>query len=370
MNPGPVKIFYWSEVKAMNHRKTILKEGSLLQRIVSIIAISMSLFHIYIALFGGLEALQQRGIFLMLSLVLVYLIYPMNKNATKRNIWLENIPFVILSVVSVGYLFLNYNEVTRRFEGLTPVKTIEIVLGILLILLIFEGARRVIGMILPTISIIFLLYGFLGNYIPIGLLRHSGYSLERMVEINYLTLNGIFGTPMGVASSFIILFIIFGTFLQVAGVDQLFMDIAQAITGKSNGGPAKVAVISSGLMGSISGSAVANVMTTGTITIPTIKRLGYKPHVAAAIEAVASVGGAYMPPVMGAVAFLMSEFTGIPYIMIVKHAVLPAVLYFTAIFIMVHLEAVKNNIGTLTDAELPDLKKSLSKKWHLLIPLV
>lgn len=355
----------------MSENKITLNEGILWKKIVTIIAISMSLFHIYTGAFGTLEALMQRGIHLIFGLVLIFLIYPIKKNATKRNIWLENVPFVILSVITIGYLFINYHYLTRvRLEAVSPVTTIDKLFGVILILLLLEAARRAIGFILPLIASIFILYAFFGQYIPISLLRHSGYSLERIVELNYLTLNGIFGVPLGVSSSFIVLFIIFGAFLQTSGVDKLFMDIAQGLTGRAIGGPAKVAVISSGLMGSISGSAVANVLTTGAVTIPALKRLGYKPHIAGAIEAVASTGGAYMPPVMGAVAFLMAEFTGLPYITIVKHAILPALLYYISLFIMVHLEAVKQNVGTLSDEEVPNIKKSFIQNWHLIIPLV
>lgn len=349
-------------------RRDTRNTSSLWGTVTSITALGMALFHIYTGAFGVQEALMQRVVHLLFALTLVFLTYPAKKG---KSIWKPgNVILVTLSAVSVGYLLLNFDYVTSvRLVAITPMSIAEKVLGFILILLLLEAGRRVIGWILPAIALVALAYTFLGPYLP-GIFHHGGYDLQRVLELNFLTTNAIFGVPLGVSSTYIVLFIIFGAFLNASGLGQFFLDFAKIIAGRSPGGPAKVAVFSSGLMGSVSGSAVANVVTTGSFTIPTMKRLGYQPHFAGAVEAVASTGGILMPPVMGSVAFIMSEFTGIAYIEIVKYALVPAILYYFSIYLMVHFEALRLGLRGLSKDEIPNVKDSIAKNWHLTIPLV
>jgi len=245
--------------------------------------------------------------------------------------------------------------------------TLDLIVGLLAIILVLEAARRVVGIPITVIAILFLLYALYGPYMP-GFLQHRGVSVERLISHMYYTLDGILGTPIGVSSTFIFLFLLFGAFLEKTGVGQYFNDLALLIAGKQVGGPAKVAIFSSALQGTISGSSVANVVTSGSFTIPMMKKTGYRPEFAGAVEAAASTGGQLMPPVMGAAAFLMAEFTDIPYWDIAKAAAIPALLYFTGIWIMVHFEAKRIGLRGLTKEELPD-KKDVLKKLYLLLPI-
>jgi len=234
--------------------------------------------------------------------------------------------------------------------------------------ILLEAVRKMAGWALALIALIFILYGFLGPYLP-GILNHAGYSLSNILDLNFLNTEGTFGIPLGASASYIALFIMFGAFLAKSGLGGLLMDLAMGLAGHTKGGPAKVSVIGSALHGMLSGSAVANVLTVGTTTIPIMKKIGYKPHFAGGVEAAASAGSQIMPPVMGIIAFLMAQYTGIPYIQIAGYALLPALLYFWGIWMMVSLEAVKLGLHGLPKHELPDWKSSLKKRWHLLLPI-
>jgi len=229
--------------------------------------------------------------------------------------------------------------------------------------------RRSIGLALPVTALAFIAYGFLGPYLP-GFLNHRGMSLELILDQTYLTTEGIFGIPLGVSATYVILFVIFGAFLEKSGAGQFFMNFANALMGRSRGGPGKVAVVSSSLFGTISGSAVANVMVDGWLTIPMMKRTGFKAESAAAIEATASTGGQIMPPVMGAAAFVMAEFVGKPYSQIALHAAIPAVLYYVALFAAIHFEAIKTGLRGLSREEVPPLLGVLWRQGHLLVPVI
>jgi len=242
-------------------------------------------------------------------------------------------------------------------------------MGGITILLVLEATRRAIGPELPIVVIVFLLYAYFGPYMP-GYFAHRGYSLERIIEHLYMQTEGIFGIPLGVSSSFVFLFILFGAVLNKTGMGKFFIDLSMALAGHTTGGPAKVAVIASGFVGSISGSSVANVVTTGSFTIPLMKSIGYKKDFAGAVEAAASTGGQIMPPVMGAAAFVMSEFLQIPYIKIAAAAAIPAIIYYAAVMIMVHLEACKNGLKGLPRERLPKAKQVLKEKGHLILPLL
>lgn len=335
-------------------------------KIVSIIAILFSGFQLYTAIFGILPAQLQRSIHLAFVFSLVYLMYPASKKSNKKEFgWLD----VCLAIIGAGvalYLTLNFKSLLLRAGDQN---TIDIIIGIIAVLLVLEGARRVVGLPIAIIATVFLIYAIVGPYMP-GFLNHRGYSISRIVSHMYYTTEGILGIPLGVAATFIFLFILLGSFLEKTGIGQFFIDLANSVAGFAAGGPAKVAVITSALEGTVSGSSVANTVGSGSFTIPLMKSLGYKPEFAAAVEAAASTGGQIMPPIMGAAAFLMAEFIGIPYSQIAKAAVIPALLYFTGIFISVHLEAKKLGMKGMSKEELPKLSKVMMDRGYLFIPLV
>jgi TRAP transporter 4TM/12TM fusion protein len=332
------------------------------------IGIAMSVYHLYTGYFGAPEAFLHRSIHLLFTMVLIFFVSPLSKEAwAKKYRWTDAI-LIFLTIGCLGYLFVNYEYIVTRYALVHPLSTWDLALGILLTLLLVEASRRAIGPALPITAGFFLAYAYIGPYLP-GILRHSGFSTEMIIDQLYLTTEGIFGMPLGVSATYVILFIIFGTFLEKSGTGQLFMDFASAITGWTRGGPGKISCISSALFGTISGSAVANVMVDGWLSIPLMKRTGFKPPFACAVEATASTGGQIMPPVMGAAAFVMSEFTGIPYITICLYALIPALLYYLALFSSIHFEAGRSGIKGIPKEELPRLKVVMARRGHMFIPL-
>jgi len=296
------------------------KFSGIMGKLVAAICIIMSLFHLYTAGFGVFEAIKQRNIHLTFVLVLSFLLYPSRKSDSGgKASWLDWI-LVGLSIYVGVYLMLIYDDLANRGGVTVPM---DIYMGGLLCLLVLEAARRATGKELPIMALLFIAYAMFGDYIP-GQFGHRGYSLERLIDHMYLTTEGIYGVALGVSATYIYLFILFGAFLSETGMAKFFNSLAMAIAGGSPGGPAKVAVFASGMLGTINGSAVANVATTGAFTIPLMKSIGYKPHFAGAVEAVASTGGQIMPPVMGAAAFVMAEFLGTSYSTIMMAAVIPA----------------------------------------------
>ncbi|HOV37445.1 MAG TPA: TRAP transporter permease [Spirochaetales bacterium] len=335
-------------------------------RLVAIVAITFSLFQLYTASFGLLPAQMQRAVHLLFVLFLSYLLYPIRKGVRDTRIpWYDRILSVV-AALSAGYIAYNYTGLMERAGAFT---TFDIIVGIIGILAVLEACRRVVGLPILIIACSFIAYTFLGPYMP-GFLNHRGYSFRRVVGHLFYTTEGILGLPLGVSSTFIFLFILFGAFLDKTGIGKFFIDIANAIAGFSAGGPAKVAVISSAMMGTISGSSVSNTVGTGTFTIPLMKKLGYKPEFAGAVEAASSTGGQIMPPIMGAAAFLMAETLGIPYLKVAAAAIIPAILYFSGIFIMVHLEAKKLGLKGVPRDQLPRIGKVLKEQGHLIIPLI
>ncbi len=336
------------------------------------IALAMALFHLYTAAFGLMDALLQRGLHLLFALVLLLLMYPLKAGAsisTKLLHWGADILLAIGAIAPVAYITINYEYLTNgRIQYVSDLSVTETVLGSVFIVALLESCRRVAGPVLPIVCIVFLAYLFIPG-LP-GVLAHNGYTISEVLEFQYMTLSGVFGTPLAASANFIVLFILFGAFLERSGFGGFVMDFTIAIFGHYRGGPAKVAVVSSALTGTISGSAMANVLTTGTVTIPLMKRTGYPPHMAGAIEAAASTGGALMPPIMGTVAFIMSEFSGVPYGMIALYAVIPALLYFLGIFCTVHFAAVRYGAGGLDRKDLPDWRATGRERWHLFLPLV
>lgn len=334
--------------------------------IISVICIVFALFQLYTATFGVLDAHLQRAVHLTFGFLLIYLLYPGRKSWSRKSMHPLD---VILALVSAGtsmYIVVNYQELVLRAGMNSQTDFIVALIGTILV---FEAARRVVGWPMIIVAFLFLLYAFCGPFIP-GILAHRGVGAEEMFAHLYYTTEGIFGVPMGVSSTFIYLFILFGSYLEATGLGKFFIDLANALAGWAAGGPAKVAVLSSGLMGTVSGSSVGNVAGTGSFTIPMMKKLGYRPSFAGAVEAAASTGGQLMPPVMGAAAFLMAEFVGVPYFDVVKAAVIPAMLYYIGVWLGVHYEAKKFGLKGTPREELPNFKNLFLEKGHLAIPLV
>ena len=337
------------------------------KKIIAAIAITFSVFQLYTAIFGVLDAQLQRAIHLGFGLALAYLLYPFRRAWTRDHYFHPiDIVFAVLGAATPAYLVIQYRELITRAGTVSPVDTVVGGLGILLVI---EATRRVVGLPMVTVVLAFIAYAFLGPYMP-GVLAHRGLTPEQLIGHLYFTTEGIFGIPLGVSSTFIFLFILFGAYLESTGLGKFFIDLANAVAGWASGGPAKVAVLSSGLMGTVSGSSVANVVGTGSLTIPMMKKLGYNANFAGAVEAAASTGGQLMPPVMGAAAFLMAEFVGVPYIDVVKAAAIPALLYFTGVWLGVHFEAKRKKLKGIPRAELPNPLTLLKERGHLAIPLI
>lgn len=336
---------------------------------VWVIAVLMSAYHLYAGAFGAPEAMMHRSIHLLFTLVLIVLVGTTSGEKEKRGKIFFDLILLLLILLSLGNIFLNYEYIVTRYPYVHPVSTWDFVMGVILTLILLEASRRMIGWALPLTAICFLLYAIFGKYLP-GLLRHTGFTMETIIDQLYLTTEGIFGIPLGVSSTYVILFVIFGAFLEQSGTGQFFMDFATSLVGGAKGGPGKISCVSSSLFGTISGSAVANVMVDGWLTIPLMKRTGFKHDFAAAVEATASTGGQIMPPVMGAAAFVIAEYTGISYINICKHALIPALLYYLALFMAIHFEASRTGLMGVPKEERPRLKSVLLSKGHLFIPLV
>jgi TRAP transporter 4TM/12TM fusion protein len=331
-------------------------------KVCSILAIIMSLFHLYSSGFSMLPQMQHRAIHLAFALALTFLVFPSSKKYKDR-VPLFDWAIVIFSLGTGAYLVLDYlNIVMRAGDPLMR----DLVLGAITILTVLEASRRTMGWPLVIVSSIFLLYAIFGHLIP-GELGHRPYGLDRIIEHMFLTSEGIYGVAIYVTSTFVFVFILLGSFLTETGGAQAFIDLAFSITGRYRGGPAKAAVVGSGLMGTISGSSFANVAGTGTFTIPLMKSVGYKPEFAGGVEAASSSGGQIMPPIMGAAAFIMAEMTGVPYGKLIVHAAIPAVLYYLAVFLMVDIEAAKMGLKGLTKDKLPSFIETIKKGGFLLL---
>ena len=345
--------------------------------LIALIAITMSLFQLYSAGVRPLGLFYQRSIHLGFVLVLCFLIFPVWGNGRKRGPvgWLIDGAMAALGFYVAFYLAWNLDAIIDRAGNWARV---DIWVGILCIIAVLEASRRVVGLGMTVIGTVAILYAFagrrgalpaLGDWMP-GILAHRGASVDRVVSQLYLGQEGIFGLPLGVAATYVFMFVLFGAFLEVTGAGKFFIDLAFAATGRKAGGPAKAAVLASAGMGSISGSAIANVVTTGTFTIPLMKRLGYKPAQAGGIEAAASTGGQITPPLMGAGAFLISEYTNVPYVDIVLVSIFPAILYLGTVYLFVHLVAMKAGMRGLPASELPVVRDVLRAGWQFVVPLV
>lgn len=327
------------------------------------VALLFSIYQIIMAAFHPVSSQVLRAGHVGFLLMVVYLCFPARGNGRP---W-QPLAWV-LALVGMGTAFYQWyfeGDLIQRSGDLT---TLDFYVGIVLIVLVFEAARRVMGIALPIICALFLAYGLLGQYLP-GDLAHRGYALDQMVNQLAFGTEGLYGTPTYVSATYIFLFILFGAFLEQAGMIKLFTDFAMGLFGHKLGGPAKVSVVSSALMGTITGSGVANVVTTGQFTIPLMKRFGYRPAFAGGVEATSSMGSQMMPPVMGAVAFIMAETINVPFIEIAKAALIPALLYFGSVFWMVHLEAKRADLKGLPKEECPSAWAAVKQRWFLLIPL-
>ena len=329
------------------------------RRLITVVAVAMSVFHLYVAFVGPPDAYVFRGSHLAFALVLAFLIMPGRHGTAERVGWFD-VVLVLAAAAAAMYPSAVLSYIQNRMYYVDDPRAIDYVFGIGLIVLVTEATRRATGWALPITALVFLVYGLTLGHQPVAM----------MLDQLYLTTEGIFGIPLYVSATYVMLFILFGAFVEKSGAGQLFMDFALALAGGQSGGPAKVAVITSSLFGTVSGSAVANVMTTGTFTIPLMIRTGYRPAFSGAVEAVASTGGQLMPPIMGAAAFVMAEFLGVSYLTVAGFALLPAILYYVAVFMAVHFEAKRIGLVGLPKADLPRLKEVLIQRGHLFLPLV
>ena len=332
--------------------------------ILSAVLICFSLFQLY-STWHVIPSTHMRPIHLAVVVSLAFILYPASKKMDKRKLPWYDVALALLALGTYLYQVIDFNNIVNQF-GYTDV---QIAIGLVGILLLLEACRRVVGLPIVIIALCFVAIGLGGRAMP-GFLANRGYTVRKLVEHLFYTQEGVFGTPVGASSTFIFLFILFGAFLEKTGVGAFFIELANSICGHRRGGPAKVAVVTSALMGTVSGSSVANTVGSGSFTIPMMKKLGYKPEFAAAVEASASTGGQLMPPVMGAAAFLMAESLGVPFASVIKAAVIPAVLYFAGIYIVTDLEARKLGLTGLPKEELPKFARVMSEKGFLILPLV
>lgn len=337
-------------------------------KIIYIIAAAMAVYHFYFLTVGVLDPWIFRGGHLAFALVLIFLITPARKKTDTGNSGFTSLDalFALAAILVYIYLIFNLKGLNMR-AGVSPT-TMDVIAAVTTIFLVLEAARRYFGKVLPIVAGGALLYTFFGNLIPGGVFMTPNYSFERIVSYMFST-TGIYGIALHTSTTYVFLFVLFGTFLVKSGVGDIFMDIAKGAAGGVRGGPAKVSVVSSALFGSISGSASSNVVTTGAFTIPLMKKTGYRGEYAAAVETTASIGGLFLPPVMGAGGFLMADILQVPYLEVVKAAIVPALLYYIVLFVLVDFEAVRLNLKGMDKAQLPDVKKIFLSKGYLLIPI-
>jgi len=336
-----------------------LSYAGLFRLAVTVISVAMALYHMWAIAFGSPEAIWYRGTHLAFAMTLVFLLYRGSGRA-------EGLPepidylLLVLAVTPIIYLFVNYDYVVNRIFYVDELTWSDMAMGVIMTAMVLEGTRRVIGWALPITALGFLAYGMFVAHL----------SAQNMIDQLYMTVEGIFGIPLSVSAAYVLIFVLFGSFMERTGTGQLFMDFAMSLTGHTAGGPGKVSCVSSALFGTISGSAVANVMVDGPITIPLMKRSGFPRHFAAGVEAVASTGGQLMPPIMGAAAFVMAEFLGVSYGQVVIWALIPSILYYLACFSAVHFEAKRRGLVGVPRAELPRLSEVMRERGHLFIPVI
>ncbi len=332
------------------------------------IAIILSIFVLSASSFLNLQTFHQNSIFLILIVLLGFMLYPTSKKGVeKTRPSVVDIIFIVLTIVGIGYIILNYT--TLHVDRASQANTTDYIFAVIAIIVLFEITRRTIGIFIPLLSIFAIIYALYGNYFPIDF-AHSGFSIKRLLYRFYMTTEGIFGSTLSIAATYIMLFILFGAFLGVSGASKLFNDLALSIAGQRRGGPAQVAVITSALTGSLNGSAVANVATTGSFTIPLMKNIGLTPRFAGGVEAAASTGGMIMPPIMGAAAFIMAGFLGVPYTTIVLAGIIPALFYYIALVWAIDTESKKKGLKGVSKDSIPLIREVLKERGALLLPII
>lgn len=364
-----------SKVLKKSRNKTIDKEISNPVRNLSggyhtfflIVAAGLSLFSIYINGFTNTQEIYRNIIFVGFLMLLTFLLYPAGKKSADRRMSLMDIIFTIFGLAGIGYILFFYSiiHIDRHSQAILT----DYIFAIITIIVLLEAARRTIGIFIPLLSIIAIIYALFGPYFP-GMFSHSGFTMKRFLYRMYMTSEGIFGITLSIASTYIILFILFGAFLSASGASKFFNDLSLAIAGQKRGGPAQVAVISSALTGSLSGSAVANVATTGTFTIPLMRGIGLSPRFAGAVEAAASTGGMVMPPIMGAAAFIMAGFLGVSYTVIILAAIIPSILYYGSLIIAIDLEAKKLGLKGINKDSIPKVWDVIKESGALGLPII
>ncbi|HUF69433.1 MAG TPA: TRAP transporter fused permease subunit [Longimicrobiales bacterium] len=334
--------------------------------IVAVLVVTGSVFALYTGAVGPYSAPVQRGFFVLVILPLVFLLVPAKLFGKPARNAIIDLILAAVSIVVMTWLLLGYERLfSEPFLGTT-----DLVLGVVGLLLVLEAVRRTVGPVITLILLVFLEYAVFGDRVPVDGLRHGGLDLETVVSIVFYSTDGVFGTPIGVCATFIVLMIMLGTILTATGGAELFMNVAKVVGGRFVGGPAKIAVVGSALMGMITGATVANVATTGSVTIPMMKRAGYTPRFAGAVEALASSGGQLMPPIMGAAAFVMIDYLGISYGQLLIHASLPAGLYFLSVLWIVHVRSMRRGLGAVPREDVPDIRRELAARGHMVIPVV
>ena len=364
-NPPDSGVGITEEVEEVKSAVRTLRGGW--QTAIYVIAVAMSLFHIWVNSFGVMPGIYRNAVHLGFVLILIFFLYPASKRRPQKFISLDIILAVLSGIVAL-YILL-FEEELHLERASVPILRDYLFAGLALILLLY-GTYRAVGWFIPALSLLFVFYSlFLGDMIP-GTFHYRGVALTRFLYRMYLTDEGIFGLVCTVSSTYVVLFILFGAFLLKSGAGDFIIKLAQAVAGHRVGGPAKIAVVASGFMGSVSGSAVANTVATGSFTIPLMKKVGYRPHFAGAVEAAASTGGQLMPPIMGAGAFIMAQWTGISYIKIIAVATIPAIMYFASVAFFIHIEALKHGIAPMPKDSLPRLGDVLRKGIHFTIPVI
>ena len=349
-----------------NRRRDIIRKT--VKIMVAVIGVGISCFHLYTGGFGVVEAYMQRTIHLMTLMTLAFLCFPTRTKWSDNKNACFDIPLAALCLFIGIYLFYHHDRIVGREWYYGPMLIWDIIFGIVLILLTLEAARRVVGPALPIIAMAFIFYCLFGSHFPYPFTIRSPPPLI-FIDHMFLTPQAIFGVPTGVSATFVFLFILFGAFLESTGGGQFIIDFSMSMVGRATGGPAKVAIVASTLFGTVSGHSVANVYGTGTFTIPLMKRMGYRSDFAGAVEAAASAGGQIMPPIMGAAAFIMAEILGVPYLEVCTAAILPALLYYLAVFASTHVEALKMGLRGLSKDEVPPLLQTLRHGAHFFIPI-
>jgi len=331
------------------------------------IAVAMSLFAMYVNGFTTIQEIYRNSIFLAFLFGLTFLLYPRSKKVKSTKMSILDIALLLAGLSGVLYIILSYTAI--HVDRQSQANTTDYIFAIITLVVLLEASRRAIGIFIPLLSALAIAYAMFGSHFP-GMFAHSGFSFERLLYRMYMTTEGVFGMTLSIASTYIVLFILFGAFLTASGASQFFNELALAVAGQRRGGPAQVAVLSSALTGSLSGSAVANVATTGTFTIPLMKKIGLTPRFAGAVEAAASTGGMIMPPIMGAAAFIMAGFLGISYTTIVLAAIIPSVLYYLSLIFAIDIEAKKQGLIGLSKDSIPIIKDVIKERGLLILPII